>query len=98
MLRDSYAMRTLSLLALVFLPVSTISTIFGSQFFGTDVVALPNGSTQATLVVSSQLWILWAISIPLTLLILIGWLLWLRRAQRRYNTIRFYTVFIVEFL
>lgn len=88
MLGDSYAMRTLSFLALIFLPISTISTIFGSQFFGTDVVALPNGSMKATLVVSSQLWILWVVSIPITLLIVTGWLFWLRHSQGRYDTIK----------
>lgn len=87
MLGDSYAMRTLSFLALIFLPISTISTIFGSQFFGTDVVELPNGSSKAELVVSSQLWILWAVSIPITLLIVTGWLFWLRHSQGRYDAI-----------
>lgn len=84
--QDSYIMKTLSVLAMIFLPISTISSIFGTQFFTT--VTTPGSSSsdgvdKPTFYVSSQFWLLWAVSLPLTLALLLGWRIWIERFQRK---------------
>ncbi|PIG82898.1 hypothetical protein AARAC_011528, partial [Aspergillus arachidicola] len=61
---DSSSMATIAFVTLVFLPVSTVSTIFGNQFFNFDPV---------TIRLSQSFWIFWVVSIPLTLLVLFVW-------------------------
>ncbi|GKZ44962.1 hypothetical protein AbraIFM66951_007307 [Aspergillus brasiliensis] len=61
---DSSSMATIALVTLVFLPVSTVSTIFGNQFFNFDPV---------TIRISQSFWIFWVVSILLTLLVLLVW-------------------------
>ncbi|KAI9795725.1 MAG: hypothetical protein M1835_005288 [Candelina submexicana] len=70
--RDSSAMKTISVMTVVFLPGTYIATIFGMDFF--DVGA----SSVAT---KGSFWVYWAITVPLTLLVMLLWLLWLRRKQ-----------------
>lgn len=83
MKEDSYVMKTLSILAMVFLPISTVSSVFGTQFF--TQTTLPDATSSSgvglSLVVSRKFWWLWAISIPLTLTLLVGWGFWIRRSQ-----------------
>lgn len=83
MREDSYIMRTISVIAVIFLPISVISSIFGSQFFGTNTATLPDGSVENVTFMTRQFWVLWAIALPFTLLVLGGWFLWLRRFQSR---------------
>ncbi|KAI5922196.1 hypothetical protein F4810DRAFT_299966 [Camillea tinctor] len=63
--RDSTAMKTLSLLGAVFLPGTFLSSIFSMTFFNFDV-----GDGKE---VSSDLWIYFAVTIPLTLAIVLSW-------------------------
>lgn len=81
-------MATIAFVTLVFLPITTVSvrapttarnslltraqTIFGSQFFN---VADDNSAIE----VSKDFWIFWVVSIPLTLIVLLGWTLWRKR-------------------
>lgn len=83
MKEDSYVMKTLSILAMVFLPISTVSSVFGTQFFTQTTLpdATPSSSVGLSLVVSRKFWWLWIISIPLTLTLLVGWGFWIRRSQ-----------------
>ncbi|KAL4923146.1 uncharacterized protein BDV17DRAFT_277947 [Aspergillus undulatus] len=69
---DSKTMATIAFVTLIFLPITTVSTIFGSQFFNT-------AQDNASIEVSKDFWIFWVISIPLTLAVLLGWSLWQRR-------------------
>ncbi|KAL4908528.1 hypothetical protein BDW74DRAFT_175210 [Aspergillus multicolor] len=69
---DSSTMATIAFVTLVFLPITTVSTIFGSQFFNT-------APDNASIEVSKDFWIFWVVSIPLTLLVLLGWTLWQRK-------------------
>ena len=66
-------MRILSALGVIFLPLSTVGTIFGTQFF-TSVQSddLQTGYMH----INPQFWVLWAIALPLTLGILLFWLAW----------------------
>ncbi|CBF81981.1 hypothetical protein AN5394.2 [Aspergillus nidulans FGSC A4] len=70
---DSSTMATIAFVTLVFLPITTVSTIFGSQFFNT-------APDNASIEVSKDFWIFWVVSIPLTLAVLLGWSLWQRKA------------------
>ncbi|KAI0593954.1 hypothetical protein F4775DRAFT_575960 [Biscogniauxia sp. FL1348] len=63
--RDSTAMKTLSLLGAVFLPGTFLSSIFSMTFFNFDV-----GDGKE---VSSDLWIYFAVTVPLTLVIVLSW-------------------------
>ncbi|KAL4957631.1 hypothetical protein BDW69DRAFT_155967 [Aspergillus filifer] len=71
---DSSTMATIAFVTLVFLPITTVSTIFGSQFFNT---APDNTSIE----VSKDFWIFWVISTPLTLAVLLGWTLWQKKGS-----------------
>ncbi|KAI0166766.1 hypothetical protein GGR52DRAFT_555448 [Hypoxylon sp. FL1284] len=79
MREDSYVMKTLTMIALIFLPIGTISTVFGSQFFGTGETDLPDGSVQHSTFVTPQFWIFWVITIPATILLLLGWTIWVKK-------------------
>ncbi|KAF4637688.1 hypothetical protein G7Y89_g403 [Cudoniella acicularis] len=84
MRQDSYIMKTLSILAMVFLPISTVSSIFGTQFFSTTTSPDPTSSTGAvtsSFVVNNNIWLLWTISIPVTVALLVGWGVWIDRSQ-----------------
>ncbi|KAI1760194.1 hypothetical protein GGR53DRAFT_526368, partial [Hypoxylon sp. FL1150] len=44
MREDSYVMKILTMIALIFVPIGTVAAIFGSQFFGTREINLPDGA------------------------------------------------------
>ncbi|KAL6232498.1 hypothetical protein BDW75DRAFT_217716 [Aspergillus navahoensis] len=69
---DSQTMATIAFVTLIFLPISTVSTIFGTQFFNTT----PDNTAVE---MSKDFWVFWAISIPLTLAVLLGWSLFSRK-------------------
>jgi Mg2+ and Co2+ transporter CorA len=74
--RDSIAMKTIAILGIVFLPGTYIATLLGMNMFtwgGAD------GEETTSLKVSPSMWIYWAITVPLTVVTLIVWLLWSRR-------------------
>ncbi|KAM5343370.1 hypothetical protein ACJ41O_011907 [Fusarium nematophilum] len=65
-LRDSKAMKTLSVLTILFLPGAFVATVFSTNMFGFESK-------------SQQIRVYFAIVIPLTLVLMIGWALWLAR-------------------
>src|SRR2546423_12254327 len=61
MRQDSYVIRTLSILAMIFLPISTVSSIFGTQFFTTTTSPDSTSSScvlNSSFVVSKKFWLL----------------------------------------
>ncbi|KAL8768952.1 MAG: hypothetical protein Q9194_005578 [Teloschistes cf. exilis] len=64
---DSAAMKTIAALTMVFLPATAVSSFFGMAFF--------NGQG-GSLTVTSNWWIFLAITIPMTLMLLLIWLRW----------------------
>jgi len=70
MQRDSKSMRTIAVVTMVFLPVATVAGVFGSQLITLDSTA------QYHLRVSPDFWILWAIAVPLTVVVMVVWRLW----------------------
>ncbi|KAF5724920.1 hypothetical protein FMUND_350 [Fusarium mundagurra] len=69
-LRDSKAMKTLSILTILFLPGAFIATIFSTNMFEFTSK-------------NQQVRIYFAIVIPLTAVLMIGWVLWLKNTPER---------------
>ncbi|KAH6998699.1 hypothetical protein BKA56DRAFT_665262 [Ilyonectria sp. MPI-CAGE-AT-0026] len=65
--RDSTAMKTLSLMGALFLPGTYLASVFSMTFFNFQEGASP--------VVSFQLWIYFAVTVPITALIVGAWLM-----------------------
>lgn len=78
---DSYSIKTLSILAMIFLPISTVSSIFGTEFFSTEAIgdSDPGSPATYTTYVSSRFWLFWVVAVPVTLLCVVGWGLWIKR-------------------
>jgi Mg2+ and Co2+ transporter CorA len=68
--KDSKSMKTIAFMTMYFLPVSTVATIFGAQFFTVGSEA------PSHLQISPDFWILWAIAAPFTLVVVIVWRGW----------------------
>ncbi|KAH0545389.1 hypothetical protein FGG08_000530 [Glutinoglossum americanum] len=75
MQKDSDSMNTIAVLTMVFLPASTIATIFGSQFFNLD-----SSHDPPTFIVSTQFWIFWVVTLPVTVTALSTW--WMLHQRR----------------
>ncbi|CAM1505370.1 Fc.00g110070.m01.CDS01 [Cosmosporella sp. VM-42] len=69
--RDSTAMKTLSLMGALFLPGTYLASVFSMTFFNFEADADP--------VVSTNLWIYFAVTVPITALIVASWTLIDRR-------------------
>jgi hypothetical protein len=87
--RDSTSMKILSLLGAIFLPSTYLASIFSMAFFDfiPDSPDSSNGNSNSNSTwspVSPLLWIYFAISVPLTVLIVVGWRWWDRRREVRY--------------
>ncbi|KLU89466.1 hypothetical protein MAPG_08437 [Magnaporthiopsis poae ATCC 64411] len=76
--RDSHGMKTLSLFGAIFLPATLVSSIFSTTFF--DFQATERSQP----VVAASVWVYFAISVPLTLVVVLSWMLWDRRRTRSY--------------
>ncbi|CRG89485.1 hypothetical protein PISL3812_06521 [Talaromyces islandicus] len=66
--RDNATMKALTLIGVLYLPGTFISGIFGSNFFDYSP-----GSDGPDWNMSSKFWIYWAVTIPLTILTFLGW-------------------------
>ncbi|RSL79927.1 hypothetical protein CEP51_006973 [Fusarium floridanum] len=75
--RDSTAMKTLSLMGALFLPGTYLASVFSMTFF--------NFETDADPVVSIQLWVYFAITIPVTALIVGCWMYLDRRRREQHK-------------
>ncbi|KAL2022280.1 hypothetical protein VTK56DRAFT_5678 [Thermocarpiscus australiensis] len=97
--RDSTSMKILSLLGAIFLPATYLASVFGMSFFdfhpdNNSDSSSPTPTTTTTTAASSAnasaspvsplLWIYFAITVPLTLVIVVCWRVWDRRREVRY--------------
>ncbi|KAI9695600.1 MAG: hypothetical protein M1820_008525 [Bogoriella megaspora] len=73
--KDSSAMKSLAAVTIVFLPGTSIASLFAMPFFQPD----SNGNLQ----VNGQFWWYWVIVIPLTAALLLAWVIWIRRGDLR---------------
>jgi hypothetical protein len=72
---DSYAMRTIAVMSILFLPGTFVSSFFSMDMFDWQA---PKGAS----VVSFRLWIYWAVTAPLTVVVVSIWFLWLRTHKK----------------
>jgi Mg2+ and Co2+ transporter CorA len=66
---DSKSMKTIAFLTLIFLPASTVASIFGSQFFNlsVDQDGVPH------FMYTHWIWVMWAIVVPVTMILVAVW-------------------------
>ena len=79
--QDSYAMKTIAVLTMFFLPATFISSLLGTNLFVLDT----SGNGKAQLIVSELWWIYLVSAVPLTLFTLLVWWLylqWLLKARK----------------
>lgn len=69
---DSFAMRTIAVMSILFLPGTFVSSFFSMSMF--DWQAPEGGS-----VLSSLFWVYWAVTVPLTLAVFSVWRFWLHQ-------------------
>ena len=74
--RDSAAMKTISLLGAIFFPGAYLASVFSMTFFN-----FQNSGP----IVSGQFWIYWAVTIPVTVVIVAIWHVWEKRREAKYN-------------
>ncbi|RDW71138.1 hypothetical protein BP6252_07701 [Coleophoma cylindrospora] len=74
--RDSAAMKTISLLGAIFFPGAYLASVFSMTFFN-----FQDGGPG----VSESFWIYWAVTIPVTMVIVFIWWIWERQREARYN-------------
>ncbi|KAK4233674.1 hypothetical protein C8A03DRAFT_38605 [Achaetomium macrosporum] len=87
--RDSASMKTIAVVTLVFLPGTFVAAIFSMSMFqwmpdedSNDDMAKDKDSSR---IVSQWFWLYWAITVPLTIGILICWVLWFKRWERKWR-------------
>ncbi|KAI1075541.1 hypothetical protein F5B20DRAFT_378794 [Whalleya microplaca] len=76
--RDSSSMRAIAVVTLVFLPATFIAAIFSMTMFN-----WLGGQTES--VVSNRLWIFFALSVPLTLIVLLTWRISYKRKEKAFK-------------
>ena len=69
-------MRTIAYVTLIVLPGAFVAAIFGMNFFLFD-------SERKTLVVADTFWQYWAVTVPLTVFVLIIWNIWVHIEKRK---------------
>jgi hypothetical protein len=72
---DSYAMRTIAIMSILFLPGTFVSSFFSMDMFDWQA---PKGAS----VVSFRFWIYWAVTAPLTVAVVSIWFFWLRTHKK----------------
>ncbi|KAF2648576.1 hypothetical protein K491DRAFT_240122 [Lophiostoma macrostomum CBS 122681] len=77
MLSESLSMKAIAVATLVFMPLGTVAAIFGTQ-----LISLEDDPPHHARV-SQDFWLLWVISVPLTLFVIMVWRVWYhdKRAQ-----------------
>ena len=74
---DSKSMKTIAVVTLIFLPISTVAAVFGTQ------LVQMSDTAPYHLQVSQDFWLLWVISAPVTGIVLLIWRLWYIEARQK---------------
>ena len=69
---DSFAMKTIATLTMIFLPATAVSSVFSMSMFDWQKSSRP----------SPRFWIYWAVAGPLTLIVICVWALWVYLHKR----------------
>lgn len=70
-------MKTIAVMTLIFMPLGTVAAIFGTQ-----LIKLKDEEPYH-MVLSRDFWLIWAIAVPLTILVVFIWRVWYRDAKAR---------------
>lgn len=74
---ESQSMKTIAVMTLIFMPLSTVAGIFGTEF-----MKIEDGPSHH-IVVSQDFWLLWLIAVPLTIIVIVVWRVWYADAKGR---------------
>ncbi|PMD36365.1 hypothetical protein L207DRAFT_637477 [Hyaloscypha variabilis F] len=77
--RDSSTMKIISLLGSLFLPGAYLASIFSTTFFNFQ------NAPDIPLAVSPNFWLYWAVTVPITLLVVGIWYCWEKKREARYD-------------
>ncbi|KAF1815705.1 hypothetical protein P152DRAFT_455421 [Eremomyces bilateralis CBS 781.70] len=80
--KDSSAMKAIAALTIVFLPGTFVATVFSMNIFDWS------GGEGAEPRMSKYIYVYWIVTIPLTLLVMFAWWVWLRRDLGRFRNVR----------
>lgn len=80
--RDSIAMRTISILGIVYLPATFVATLFSMDMFSWPGTS-NKGNETSSLVASPSIWIYWVVAVPLTVITILIWVIWARRENQK---------------
>jgi hypothetical protein len=80
--QDSIAMITFTFITALFLPGTYVSSLFSMSMFDWLPSDDDGGETPR---VSTKFYVYWCITVPLTVLVMVGWLVWYRRADRAWQ-------------
>jgi Mg2+ and Co2+ transporter CorA len=73
--QESFTMCTIAVMSIFFLPGTFVSSFFSMDMFNWGA---PKGSP----VVSPRFWIYWVVTVPLTLVVLMIWSIWLQKHHK----------------
>ena len=76
---DSTAMKTIAAVTIVFLPGTSVAALFAMPLFEWNAI----GDSK---IVSNRFWIYWAVTVPLTCLTLLFWVLWTKQQARMHRS------------
>ena len=89
---DSFAMRTVAVMSITFLPGTFVAVSAGIDYYHKNADPIHQSFFSMSMfnwqasgndpVLSSRFWIYWAVTLPLTLLVLSVWLSWLHHHKR----------------
>jgi Mg2+ and Co2+ transporter CorA len=77
MMSENQSMKTIAVMTLIFMPLSTVAGIFGTQFMKLDE------EEPWHIRVSQDFWLLWVIAVPLTVVVVTIWRVWYYDARGR---------------
>lgn len=74
---ESQSMKTIAIMTLIFMPLSTVASVFG-----TDFIKIKDGPDNH-IAVSQDIWLLFLIAVPLTIVVVVIWRVWYADAKGR---------------
>lgn len=83
--RDSGAQKTIALLGALFLPGAYLASVFSMSFFNFQNGLADEGGNPELPIVAEEFWIYWAVTVPVTAVIVGLWYAWERRREIRYE-------------
>ena len=74
-------MKTFTFITALFLPGTYVASLFSMSVFDWQ----GSSAHAKSPIVSHSFWIYWVITIPLTIMVMLGWIWWYRRADIAYK-------------